>query len=50
MCKLCSDWFNKEADWQIARQDKVREKNQTKEGKKKGGVKRDMSQLPGKQR
>ena len=24
------DWFNKEADWPIVRQDKVRQENQTK--------------------
>ena len=24
------DWFNKEADWPIAKQDKVRQENQTK--------------------
>ena len=35
----CCDWFNKEADWSIAGQDKVRRENQTKDiGKKKGGV------------
>ena len=35
---LC-DWFNKEADWTIAGQDKVRQENQTEDaGRKKGGV------------
>lgn len=33
------DWVNKEADWPIARQAKVRRENQTKDiEKKKGGV------------
>ena len=33
------DWFNKEADWPIAGQDKVMQENQTKDTKKKkGGV------------
>ena len=38
--KICGcDWFNKEAEWQIAEQDKVWRKSQTKNhGKKKGGV------------
>ena len=36
--KICHcDWFNKEADWPIAEQDKVRPENQTKT--KKGRVK-----------
>ena len=41
LCKLHCDWFNKEADWPIAGQDKVRWENQTKDtGKKNKGVSR----------
>lgn len=37
---------NKEVDWPISRQDKVRQNNQTEDfGKKKGGVSRDINQL-----
>ena len=38
--KICHcDWFNKEADWPIAEQDKVMQENQTEDTKKKkGGV------------
>lgn len=32
------DWFNKETDWPIAGQDKVRRENQTKDTGKKGRV------------
>ena len=39
------DWFNKEADWPIAEQDKVRQENQI-EYAEKGGVRGDASQLP----
>ena len=38
---LCHcDWFNKEADWPIARQDRVRQENQTRDAGKKYGVRR----------
>ena len=38
--KICHcDWFNKEADWSIDEEGKVRQKSQTEnDGKKKGGV------------
>lgn len=33
------DWFNKQADWPVAEQDKVRWESQTEtDGKRKGGV------------
>lgn len=35
----CCDWFNKDADWPVAGQNKVRWENQTKDTRKKrGGV------------
>lgn len=41
---------NKEVDWPISRQDKVRQNNQTEDfGKKKGRVRGDINQLPRKQ-
>lgn len=37
--KICHcDWFNKQADWPIAEQHKVRQRNQTYSGNKKGRV------------
>lgn len=34
----CCDWVNKEVDWKIAGQDKVRKENHTKATGKKSGV------------
>ena len=35
----CCDWFNKEADWSVAQQDKVKRETQTKDnGREKGEV------------
>ena len=37
-CENYTDWFNKEVDWPIAGQDKVRHENQTKDTGKKDRV------------
>lgn len=46
-CKLCCEWFNKEASWSIVGHDKVRQKNPTKDTAKKGEVRGVASETQG---